>query len=99
MVLLELRWKMMGASAFFIPVLSTMFELWESLLGFVQIVDLSLLSSRPRGRNFSWRRASPPARGSVFPFRVDDCSLSRLGRGFSFGFPRWIRFCELSGGR
>ena len=40
---LELRWKMMGASALFIPVLSTMLELWESPLGFVQMVVLSLL--------------------------------------------------------
>ena len=46
---LELRWKMMGASALFLPVLSTRLELWESPLGFVQMVDLSLLSSRPRG--------------------------------------------------
>ena len=48
---------------FFIPVLSTMLELWESPLGFVQMVDLSLLSSRPRGENFFWRRARPPAWG------------------------------------
>ena len=67
---LELRWKMMGASALFIPVLSTMLELWESPLGFVHMVDLSLLSSRPRGENFFWRRARPPARGSALPLRV-----------------------------
>ena len=30
---LESRWKMMGASALFIPVLSTMLELWESPVG------------------------------------------------------------------
>ena len=66
---LELRWKMMGASALFIPVLSTRLELWESPLGFVQMVDLSLLSSRPRGENF-WRRVRPPARGSALPLRV-----------------------------
>ena len=30
-----------GASALFIPVLSTRLELWESPLGFVQMVDLS----------------------------------------------------------
>ena len=53
--------------ALFIPVLSTMLELWESPLGFVQMVDLSLLSSRPRGENFFWRRAK---RGSAFPLRV-----------------------------
>ena len=67
---LELRWKMVGASALFIPVLSTMLELWESPLGFVQMVDLSLLSSRPRGENYFWRRARPPARGSALPLRV-----------------------------
>ena len=61
---------MMGASALFIPVLSTMLELWESPLGFVQMVDLSLLSSRPRGKNFFWRRARPPASKSAFPLRV-----------------------------
>ena len=44
-------WKMMGASALFITVLSTMLELWESPLWFVQMVDLSLLSSRLRGEN------------------------------------------------
>ena len=33
-------------------------------------VDLSLLSSRPRGKNFFWRRARPPARGSAFALRV-----------------------------
>ena len=35
------------------PVLSTMLELWESPLGFVQMVDMSLLSSRPRGKKFT----------------------------------------------
>ena len=39
-------------------------------LGFVQMVDLSLLSSRPRGENFFWRRVRPPARGSALPLRV-----------------------------
>ena len=34
-------------------------------MGFVQMVDLSLLSSVPRSKNFFWRRATPPARGSV----------------------------------
>ena len=51
-------------------VLSTMLELWECPLGFVQMVDLSLLSSRPRGENFFWRRVRPPARGSALPLRV-----------------------------
>ena len=30
---LELRWKMMGASALFIPVLSTRLELWGESVG------------------------------------------------------------------
>ena len=47
----ELRWKMAVASAFFMHVLSTRFELWESPLRSVQIVDLSLLSSSPSGAN------------------------------------------------
>ena len=67
---MEFWCKMMGASAFFTPVHSTRFELWESTLESVQIVDLSFLSSSPRGANFFWSRASPSARGSVFPLRV-----------------------------
>ena len=47
---LELRWKMVGASALFVPFLSTRLELWESPLGFFRMVDLLLLSSRPRVR-------------------------------------------------
>ena len=36
---LELRWKVMGALALFIPALSTMLELWESPLWFVHLVE------------------------------------------------------------
>ena len=59
-----------GCVGSFIQVLSSMLELWESPLGFVQMVVLSLLSSRPTGKNNFWRRASPPARGAAFPLRV-----------------------------
>ena len=61
---------MIVASAFFMLVLSTRFELWESPLRSVQIVDLSLLSSSPNGANFLWSRASHSARRSVFLLRV-----------------------------
>ena len=60
----DLRLKMIGASVFFMPVLSTRFELWESPL--VQIVDLSLSSSSLRGANSSGAGRVPRRGGPCF---------------------------------
>ena len=54
---------MMGASALFHSGSFNNVRVVGESVGFVQMVDLSLLSSRPRGENFFWRRARPPARG------------------------------------
>ena len=61
---------MMGASALFIPVLSTMLDVWESVgvrpdRGFV------LVEVEAEGRELLLEEGKcPPARGSVFPLRV-----------------------------
>ena len=39
------------------------------------MVDLSLLSSRPRSEKFFWRRVRPPARGSALPLRGLDTAF------------------------
>ena len=90
-------------SALFIPVLSTMLELWESPLGFVQMVDLSLLSSRPGGENFfgeegeaSCQRVRDSVEGAVVLMNVH----SRVWVGVShLVFHKWKRFCAPSRGR